>query len=56
MEEGLKAGGSGKDIRTWTADANSPDVGFEAAAAQWAGLEITLVIHNIRSAPVREFT
>ena len=54
--EELKAGGSGKDIRTWVVDANSPSVDFEGAAAQWAGLEITLVIHNVGSAPVREFT
>ena len=54
--EQLKSGGSGKDIKTWVADANSPDVDFEAAAAQWEGLEITLVINNVGSAPVREST
>lgn len=54
--EELKASGSGRDIRTWIADANRADVDFAAAAAQWEGLEITLVIHNVGSAPVREST
>lgn len=42
-----------KDVKLWVADANSPDVDFNAAVAQWEGLEITLVVHNVGGAPVR---
>ncbi|GJE93096.1 NAD(P)-binding protein [Phanerochaete sordida] len=45
-----------KDVKVWLADANSPEVDFEGAVAQWAGLEITLVVHNVGGAPVREPT
>ena len=45
-----------KDIKLWIVDANSPDVDFEAAVARWEDLEITLVIHNVGSAPPREYT
>lgn len=45
-----------RDVRLWVANANDPDVDFEAAVAQWDDLEITLVIHNVGSAPPREPT
>ncbi|GJE93095.1 NAD(P)-binding protein [Phanerochaete sordida] len=45
-----------KDVKIWVADANDPEVDFEGAVAQWEGLEITLVVHNVGGAPVREPT
>lgn len=45
-----------KDVKLWVADANSPDVDFNAAVAQWEGLEITLVVHNVGSTSPRVST
>ncbi|EKM57279.1 uncharacterized protein PHACADRAFT_254970 [Phanerochaete carnosa HHB-10118-sp] len=55
-EEIQALGASKRDVKIWVADANSPDVDFEAAVAQWEGLEITLVVNNVGGAPVREST
>lgn len=55
-EEIQALGAPRRDVKVWVADANSPDVDFEAAVAQWEGLEITLVVHNVGGAPVREPT
>ena len=55
-DEIRSAGSTTKDVRLWVADANSADVDFEGAAKQWDGLQITLVVHNVRGAPVRETT
>ena len=48
--------GAKKDVRTWVADANSRDVDFEAAVREWKDLDITLVVHNVGGAPVRDTT
>ena len=55
-DEIRSAGSTKKDVRLWVADANSADVNFEGAAKQWDGLQITLVVHNVGGAPVRETT
>ena len=45
-----------KNVKVWIADADDPEVGFEGAVAQWEGLEITLVVHNVGGAPPRDPT
>lgn len=41
----LKSSGT-RDVKIWVADATSPNIDFEGAAAQWQGLHVSLVIHN----------
>ena len=45
-----------KDIRFWVVDANRHDIDFEEAVKQWDGLDITLVVHNVGTAPLRDLT
>lgn len=56
VQEEIESSGGAKDIKLWVVNANEPAVDFEAAAAQWVGLEVTLVINNVGSAPVRQTT
>jgi 17beta-estradiol 17-dehydrogenase / very-long-chain 3-oxoacyl-CoA reductase len=55
-EEIQSAGSPRKDVKLWVADATSPEVDFEAAVRQWEGLDITLVVHNVGGAPIRDTT
>lgn len=52
----IQGSGAQKDVKLWIADANSPDVDFNAAVTQWEGLEITLVVHNVGSTSPRVST
>ena len=52
VEEELRKLGN-KDVKIWVEDACRDSIDFGTAVAQWEGLEITLVVHNVGGVVVR---
>ncbi|KAF7795806.1 hypothetical protein EIP86_006973 [Pleurotus ostreatoroseus] len=52
VEEELSKLGN-KDVKLWVEDACRDSIDFGTAVAQWEGLEITLVVHNVGGVVVR---
>ena len=46
-EEIASAGAGQREVRLWIADATDPKPEFSAAIAEWQGLDISIVIHNV---------